>query len=224
MFASLFQNTAGSVSTADALICMGVSILCGILIACFYMFRNQYTKSFVMTLALLPVIVQVVILMVNGNLGAGVAVAGSFSLIRFRSAPGTSREICAVFFAMAVGLATGMGYPIFAVAATLIIGIFFVLLGCTKFGEGRATRRTLKITIPENLDYMTVFDDIFSTYLKSSELQKVKTTNLGSLYELTYTIELRAGVNEKEFLDQIRCRNGNLNVLCGRPVPETAEL
>ena len=198
------------------LICTGVSLVLGLCSALLYMYKNSYSQSFVVTLAMLPAIVQVMIMLVNGNIGAGVAVAGAFALVRFRSVPGTAREIGMIFLSMAIGLATGMGYVALAVIAFVIIAAAMLLLTALRFGEGDAEERVLKITIPENLDYEGLFDDLFVIYTKSHTLDKVKTSNMGTLYELEYRIVPKNGGVPKEFLDEIRCRNGNLNIVCGR--------
>ena len=192
--------------TQASLVCLGVALLLGIFIAFIYMYRNTYTKSFVITLALLPAMVQTVIMLVNGNLGVGVAVMGTFSLVRFRSVPGSANEICAIFFAMAVGLATGMGLVFYAIAFTAIIGVAMLLYHTLRFGEGSANRRLLKIIIPEDLDYTDVFTDIFAKYTRTYRLERIQTTNLGSLFELRYTVMLKDVRQEKEMLDQIRQR------------------
>lgn len=210
--------------TAASLICMGVALILGIVIACIYMYRNSYTKSFVITLALLPAMVQTVIMLVNGNLGVGVAVMGTFSLIRFRSVPGSASEIAAIFFAMAVGLATGMGLIFYAIAFTVIIGIVMLAYNSSHFGEGSSNRRLLKIIIPEDLDYADVFTDIFAKYTRTHRLERIQTTNLGSLFELRYTVMLKDVKLEKEMLDQIRQRNGNLNITCSRSASNKEEL
>ena len=189
--------------------CMAVSLALGLGIAFLCMYKTRYTQSFVVTLAIIPAVVQMVIMLVNGNIGAGVAVAGAFSLVRFRSAPGSAREIGMIFLAMAIGLATGMGYVVLAV-------LFFVVLSTLRFGAGNEQERELKITIPENLDYEGLFDDLFETYTRSARLERVKTSNMGTLYELDYRVVLRDARAPKEFLDQLRCRNGNLNIVCGR--------
>lgn len=216
MFTSILSSLEGGLSIQTALICSGTSVLLGFVVALIYMRQGTYTKNFVMTLILLPPLVQMVIMLVSGNLGAGVAVMGTFGLVRFRSVPGSSKDIASIFFAMAIGLATGMGYVTFAVMMTGVVGMVFLLLGKVSFGEPRYDEKNLKITIPENLDYTNVFDDIFEQYTKRYRLQKVKTTNLGSMYELEYHVTLREISKEKEMLDEIRCRNGNLTIVCGR--------
>ena len=166
--------------------------------------------------------VQIVIMMVNGNIGAGVAVAGAFGLIRFRSAPGSAKEIGLVFLATAIGLATGMGYVAIAAVFFAVIALFLLVLTAVGFGAGAADERELKITIPENLDYDGLFDDLFAQYTRSAELERVKTANMGTLYELSYKIVLRDTKGTKAFLDALRTRNGNLNIVCGKPVTKEA--
>ena len=190
------------------LVCTAVSLVLGIATAFLSMYRSKCSQGFAVTVAVLPAIVQIVILLVNGNVGAGVAVAGAFSLVRFRSVPGTAWEIGAIFLAMALGLATGMGYV--ALAAVLL------LLTRLDFGTRRTDERLLKITIPENLDYDGLFDDLFDTYTTAHTLERVKTANMGTLYELQYRVTLRDAQVPKAFLDALRCRNGNLNITCGR--------
>lgn len=209
-------ETLLNATSQNILLCTAASLLLGICTALFHMYRNTYSKSFVMTLALLPLMVQSVIMLVNGNLGTGVAVLGAFSLVRFRSVPGSAREIGSIFAAMAIGLATGMGYLAFAVLFTALTGIMTVLLSATKFGEQRSAEKELKITIPENLDYEGIFDDLFGKYTKKAELLRVRTTNMGSLYELYYHVTLKGTSIDKQFLDELRCRNGNLTIVCGR--------
>lgn len=209
-------TTTSTASIQSFLICTIVSLILGIVAAVIYMYKNIYNKNFVITLALLPAMIQIVIMLVNGNLGTGVAVLGAFSLIRFRSVPGSAKEISSIFFAMAIGLATGMGYIGYAIIFLLIIGLVTVILTATSFGEQKMDEKELKITIPENLDYNGIFDDLFEKYTDKTKLNLVKTTNMGSLYELHYRILLKNKNSEKEFLDALRCRNGNLNILFGR--------
>ena len=206
------------------LINTGASLVLGAAGALIYMHRNTYNKSFVITLALLPAMVQTVIMMVNGNLGAGVAVMGAFSLVRFRSVAGSAKEISSIFLAMAVGLATGMGCLAVAAVFTAVMGLATVLLNLSKFGEPKQTVRHLLITIPEGLDYTDVFDDLFSRYLRKWELLKVKTTNMGSLFKLEYQVVLKDCGREKAMIDELRCRNGNLEIVCGRMAAGKEEL
>ncbi len=225
----MFDHLAGSILQSGLtpvlfLVCTLASLLLGLGTAFIYMRRSTYSKSFVVTLALLPAMVQLVIMLVNGNIGAGVAVAGAFSLVRFRSVPGSAKEIGCIFFAMAIGLATGMGYLFFALLFFLVIGAALLLLNSTRFGESRCGDSLLRVVIPESLDYEGLFDDLFETYTNGAELIRVKTTNMGSLYELTYQIRLKTPVVRKAFLDELRCRNGNLTISCGRVSSDREEL
>lgn len=213
---------SSSLTLSAFLICSLTSLVLGIGIAYVGMFRSRSTQSYAVALAILPLVVQLVIMLVNGNVGAGVAVAGAFSLVRFRSVPGTAREIGVLFMAMAIGLADGMGYVGLAVLSFVIISAVILLLTALNFGKKPTCERTLKITIPENLDYEGLFDDIFGQYTKQNELVKVKTTNMGTLYELEYRVVLKSDSVPKEFLDAIRCRNGNLNIVCGRELQKDA--
>lgn len=225
LFKGLFDTDLTTViSLSDFLLCVGFSLILGLITAFGYIYRNRYTKSFVITLALLPVVVCVVIMMVNGNIGAGVAVAGAFGLVRFRSAPGTAKEICALFLATGTGLIAGMGYLGFALLFTLIMSAAFVIYNRLDFGirKNGDKYKTLSITIPEDLNYSEVFDDIFADYTASHELQRVKTTNMGSMFRLTYNVILKDPKTEKEMIDKIRCRNGNLEIiLCKQENGET---
>ena len=198
------------------LICTGVSLLLGVGTALVAGYRSRSTQSLAITLAILPAVVQAVIMLVNGSIGAGIAVAGAFSLVRFRSAPGTAREIAAIFLAMAIGLATGMGYVGLAVLLFLILAGAMLALTVLRFGQKEDAGRILKITIPEDLDYDGLFDDLFERYTTAHTLEKVKTTNMGTLYELRYRITLWQEPVPKVFLDELRCRNGNLNITCCR--------
>lgn len=224
MFNSIIESATASLSFETAIICTGVSLVLGLIIALVYMTQGNYSKNFLITLVLLPALVQVVIMLVNGNLGTSVAVMGAFSLVRFRSLPGTSKEIIGIFFAMVVGLATGMGYVSYAVVFTIVLALVLLLLEKTKFGDRDGGEKSLKITIPESLDYSQVFEDLFEEFTTSHVLNTVKTTNMGSLYELQYLIHLKTDKSEKEFIDELRCRNGNLTILCGRKVSNPAEL
>lgn len=216
MFTSLLDSASNTLSVADAFICLIISLVLGLVISFSYMSNKNYSKNFVITLVIMPALVQIVIMLVNGNLGTGVAVMGAFSLVRFRSVPGSSKEISFIFFAMAVGIATGVGYITFAVIMTITICLVFLLLCKTPFGEVNANNRKLKITIPENLDYSHIFDDLFEKYTKSVFLEKVKTTNLGSMLELQYNLVIKNPNEEKDFIDDLRCRNGNLTISLSR--------
>ena len=217
-------TTTTDLAIAQYLILTGVSLLLGLISALVYMHRNTYTKGFVLSLVLLPTVVQTVILLVSGNLGAGVAVAGTFSLVRFRSVPGGAREIAAIFTAMAIGLATGMGYIAVAALLTVAVGLASLVMIHLRFGEQDANKRRLRVTMPEDLDYTKVFDDVFTQYTTQVELRKVKTTNLGSMFELQYDLTLRNPELEKSFLDALRTRNGNLNIILSRTSGNNEEL
>lgn len=224
MFESVLNNAASMLSITSACLCTGASLLCGIVIAVCYYFSGKSNRNFCVSLAILPVLVQTVIMLVNGNLGTGVAIVGAFSLIRFRSVPGSSREISSVFLTMVVGLATGMGYLTYAAFITGFVCVVMLVLGILPIGKKEEKKQTLKITMYEDLDYTTVFDDVFEKYLKSCETENVKTINMGSMYQITYIIQQKDKKLEKEFLDELRCRNGNLTITCGRVPTPTEQL
>ncbi|MDD3174523.1 MAG: DUF4956 domain-containing protein [Herbinix sp.] len=221
MLSSILSDTF---SITTFLICIIVSLLLGAALAWVHSKFNNSSKGFVMTIALLPAIVQMVILLVNGNLGTGIAVMGAFSLVRFRSIPGNAKEISSIFMAMAIGLATGTGYIAAAILFVLIVGGVTVFYNTTSFGEPKQSIKELKITIPEGIDYMEVFSDLFKEYTSKSELIKVKTSNMGSLFKLQYQITLKNPAKEKVFIDELRCRNGNLEIACGKVTYTSDEL
>ncbi|NCC67833.1 MAG: DUF4956 domain-containing protein [Clostridia bacterium] len=215
LFTGLFETTASSTINAGSfLLCVAASVVIGVMLSLVFTYKSSHSKSFLITLALLPSIVCVVIMMVNGNIGAGVAVAGAFSLVRFRSIPGSAKEICAIFLAMAAGLANGMGYIAYGFLFVIIMCIMNYIFNKTGFGNKTTDNceKTVRITIPEDLDYSGVFDDLFDEYTTQNRLLSVKTSNMGSLYKLTYDITLRDAKLEKELIDKLRCRNGNLEI------------
>ena len=227
LFKGLFDTSLTNViSIKDFLLCVGISLILGLIMALAYMFKTRYTKSFVLTLALLPAVVCVVIMMVNGNVGTGVAVAGAFSLVRFRSVPGTAREIVTLFLAMGAGLIAGMGYLAYAFIFTIIMCILLIVYNLFDFGtkKNSATYKTIIITIPEDLNYSNIFDDIFAEHTTNCELIRVKTTNMGSMFKLTYNVTLRDITKEKEMIDKLRCRNGNLEISVSRQDTTVSEL
>lgn len=227
LFKGIFDSELTTViSVVDFLLCIVISLVIGLIISGSYMYKTRYTKSFVVTLAILPAVVCVVIMMVNGNVGTGVAVAGAFSLVRFRSAPGTAKEIGTLFLAMGAGLIAGMGYLGYAMLFAIILSAVFALYGQLEFGTRKqsALYKTLSITIPEDLNYSDVFDGIFQTYTRTYELTNVKTTNMGSLFRLTYDIVLKDSAKEKELIDKLRCRNGNLEINLSKQATVTTEL
>ncbi|WP_071131421.1 DUF4956 domain-containing protein [Enterococcus timonensis] len=227
MLASLFSTATTTVtfSMVDLLLSMGASLLLGCVVAASYMYKNFYTKNFVVTLAILPLLVQLVIMLVNGNLGAGVAVLGAFSLIRFRSVPGGSKEIVSIFWSMGIGLATGMGYIGYAALFSVVTFVFYFLLNTSHFGKMRPSPyKHLKVTLAEDLDFPEIFDDLLKKYTVSNELQQVKTTEMGSLFELNYLVELKDLSQQKQFIDELRVRNGNLPISLNRVGTQKEEL
>lgn len=209
----IFSN-ATDITLGGFLIGVGSALVLGIAMTFMYMYKSTYTKSFAITLATLPAVVSIVIMMVSGSIGAGVAVAGTFSLVRFRYVPGTAKEIGSIFLAMAVGLACGMGYPLYALIFAVIMGAANIILTASPFGETKKNElnKMLHITVPEDLEYAGAFDDIFGKYLSQYKMTQVKTTNLGSLNKLTYNITLGKAGCEKQMIDELRCRNGNLEI------------
>ncbi len=227
IFKGLFDSgTTAVIDVGSFLLCVGAALLLGAVLAAGYAYRTRYTKSFLVTLLMLPAVVSVVIMMVNGNIGTGVAIAGAFGLVRFRSVPGTAREICAIFLAMGAGLINGMGYLAYAALFTVLMSAVLWISSRFDFGTRRQADRykVLGITIPEDLSYSEVFDDIFREYTTSCELTRVKTTNMGSMFRLSYDIVLKDEKKEKEMIDKLRCRNGNLEISVGRQQTAAAEL
>ncbi len=211
----IFTSILGTSLTANTfLICSAVSIILGFLLSLSHIYKNRTTKSFAVTVALLPLIVQVVIMLVNGNLGTGIAVAGAFSLVRFRSVPGSAKEILSIFMAMAVGLATGVGNIGVAVVLTIVLTLANILYTHFNYGDNGKFARELKITVPECLNYTEAFKEIFKEYTKEYRIKRVKTTNMGSLYQLTYSIVLKTADSERDLIDKLRTRNGNLEISC----------
>ena len=215
---STFENvlsttTVSGISVVSFLICIGMALVYGLLISLAFNFKKEVSKSFSITLCLLTPAVALVILMVNGSIGAGIAVAGSFSLIRFRSVPGTGREIVGIFLAMVSGIAAGMGYVGLGLIFTLCI--IFALLVLENFVYKEKTnqnKKTLRVTIPEDLEYEDIFSDLLEKYCSKSELVTVKTVNLGSLLKLNFNVELKNDIKQKDLIDAIRIRNGNLEI------------
>ena len=222
LFYDIFTDTA--VDPAMMMLAIGVSLLLGLVIAKVYQFKTVYSKSFVMSLALLPTLIAIVIFLVNGSLGAGVAVMGAFSLIRFRSAPGGAKELVSIFLVMTIGIAIGMGYLVFATVFTLIMSLAMLLLEVVNFGQMKHSMRQLTVVIPESLDYESIFDDIFNKAANHIELANVKTSDVGSLFKLKYIIQLNGRMTEKELIDALRTRNGNLEIAISRYITKENEL
>ena len=222
LFYEIFTDTA--VDPAMMMLAIGVSLFLGLVIAKVYQFKTVYSKSFVMSLALLPTLIAIVIFLVNGSLGAGVAVMGAFSLIRFRSAPGGAKELVSIFLVMTIGIAIGMGYLVFATVFTLIMSLVMLLLEVVNFGQMKHSMRQLTIVIPESLDYESIFDDIFNKAANHVELANVKTSDMGSLFKIKYIIQLNGRMTEKELIDALRTRNGNLEIAISRYITKENEL
>jgi len=213
MLFSIFH--AGTFDARSVTFAFLTALILGIVISIIYHITAEESGKFTVVIAAMPLLISAVILIVNGNLGTSVAVLGAFGLVRFRSAAGTAWEIAFLFFTMAVGLAVGMGFISLAVIITLIVGTTLLLLDRVGYGQGSSRQRDLKITIPEDLNYPGIFDDLFLQYTNKAVFRRIKTTNMGTMYELNYRVELRNPSEEKELIDQIRCRNGNLSVVLG---------
>ena len=198
------------------LICELTAMVLGFGTALVFLVRDRHTNAFSQSLALLPGVVTLVIMLVNGNIGAGLAVAGTFALVRFRSAPGSAKEITGLFISVAIGLACGMGYVGVAVIFFVLMSVYVLGLGAARFGEESEKHRHLKITVPEHTDYESLFADLLEKYTAFHELIKVRTTNMGTLFELQYRVVLKDPRQIREMIDEIRCRNGNLNIVCSR--------
>jgi hypothetical protein len=213
MFNSLINSSSTQITLPEILLLIFVSLFLGFMIALVHKYRNSYSKNFLFTIALLPTLVSSVIMVVNGNLGAGITVAGAFSLVRFRSAPGNAREITTIFFAMAVGLALGMGYIAYAGIFTLIVSIAMIVYTTYKFGDALENVRQIRITVPEYTNYMQEFNEVMQEFAQHYRLDRIKTTNLGSLCEVSFTVHEKNPYCEKEFLDALRLINGNLPII-----------
>ena len=221
LFSSIFTS---SFTLGQFLIAVLASMVLGFVVSIYYMFRNTYSKSFVPSLILIPAIECVVIIMINGNMGAGIAVAGSFALIRFRSARGSSKDLTAIFMAMAIGIICGTGYIGIAVLFTLIVCVVGMFLSFVKYGECDGKMRYLKITVPENLNYDEAFEEVLDNYCSSYEIEKVKTLSLGSLFRVDYSIVMKDTSKIKAMIDDLRIRNNNLEIVCGKEAVSKEEL
>ena len=227
LFLGLFDtDMTRTIGLEEFLLCIVCSLLIGIILVFGYMNHARYSKSYIVTLAVLPAIVCVVIMMVNGNIGTGLAVAGAFSLVRFRSVPGSAKEIVMLFLAMGTGLLTGMGYIGFGFVFAIIMSLVMVIYNRFDFGMQKNALRykTIRIAIPEDLDYSNIFDDIWSVYTDKCELVRVKSFNMGSMFRITYNLTMKKNASEKEMLDMIRCRNGNLEITISKQDNSVEEL
>ncbi len=218
---TIFSTTTEQITNLtyqSAAIAILTSLILGLIISFVYLYSDRDSKgsvNFAFTLVILPALVCIVIILVGSNVARAFSMAGAFALVRFRSVPGDSKDIASVFFAMSVGLATGLGYIIFAVMFTAIIGVVYFVLRRIGYGTAGANQKVLKVTLPENLNYQGLLDDLFQEFTVSNKVDRVRTTNMGSLFEITYLIKMKKDADEKKFIDEIRCRNGNLNiVLC----------
>ena len=220
MFNTIFDTSASGLDIKTALIAAGAALLLGVALAITHQKTSQTTKGFLITLATLPLLVMAVMIMINGSLGTSIAILGAFSLIRFRSLQGKAKDLLAIFFAMMIGLACGMGHILFGTVITIIAILAIILFTYTHFLEPDSHERVLKIVIPEDLDYDEVFIEIFKKYTSRHRLVKMKTMNMGSLYKLTYDVKLKHDIKEKDFLDEIRVKNCNLKVLLSEPCCE----
>ena len=231
LFKSIFLKEVEGVQipsyeAADIFIVMIAAIVLGIVIACCYMFKNEYSRNLIISVSILPVIVAMLIMLVSfqAQLNAAIAIGGVFALTRFRSVQGTSKEITQILLSMATGLILGLGYVIIAAILVVIVEAMCIIFNLTSFGEANSKRRTLKVTIPEELDYNELFDDLFAKYTTKAVLVKVKLKNLGTLFQLTYDVMLKDVKQEKAFIDEIRVRNANLDILCSRVITGSDEL
>lgn len=214
----------GSLTLGQFLLAVGSSMVLGLIVTLVFMYRNTYTKSFITALVLIPAIETVVIMLVNDNLGVGLSVAGSFALIRFRSVKGNAKELVAVFLAMTIGIICGTGFVTVAAIFTLLLSIVMLLMTITGFGKVSDNERYLKITIPESLNYDEVFEDVLNKYTVSHEIDAIKTLTLGSLFRIDYKITMKDPNQTKKMIDELRTRNGNLEIMCGRPATNREEL
>lgn len=218
MFTSILEAAEiGSVSTADMLICIGAALILGLVLSVVYLMiaKKQVSSGFAISLVILPAVVSIVIMLVGSNVARAFSLAGVFSLIRFRSTPGDAKDITLIFMAMVTGLACGMGYLLVGVFLVCIIGAVLVLLTISGFARPKGRWKELRITVPEDLNYQNVFEEVLDNYAGEYELERVKTTNLGSYFELTYKLKEKEGIDEKAMIDELRCRNGNLKIALG---------
>ena len=215
LFATAISATESTLTMGNLLLALLTAFATGIILSLVYMRTHKEknpSQSFALTMVILPAIIAVIILLVGSNIARAFSLAGAFSIIRFRSAPGDPKDIAYILFSLAVGLACGMGYLAYGIVFTLIVCVVMLILDAVKFGQAKVTGKLLKIVIPENLDYQNALEDVLNQYTLSHDLLKVKTTDLGSLYELVYKVTTRKDIREKDFLDELRCRNGNLNI------------
>lgn len=215
IYNTVSSTVAGDLTFGGAAAAMIAALIFGLVISVTYMYTHKetYQQSMAVTLTMLPVILSVIILFVGSNVARAFSLAGTLSIIRFRSAPGDPVDIGYIFFDIAAGLACGVGLYLYGAVFVIVLCLFLIILSKTNFAQPKSHSKLLKVTIPENLDYQGVFDEILDKYTDHYNLQKVKTTDLGSLYELVYFVKMKKNADEKQFIDDIRCRNGNLNII-----------
>lgn len=228
MFKTIFTTTTdGSIDMGTAMLAVVLAMVLGMIIAAAYMAackKEGYNKNFIIGLALLPAIVAAVIMLIGSNVARAFSMAGAFALVRFRSAPGNAKDIAVVFFSMATGLACGLGYITFAAVFSIVVIVVLIVLSLSNFAGNTDNLKQLRIVIPENLNYTNAFDELFSQYTNSTVLKRVKTTNMGTMFELTYIVRLKKDINEKDFIDGLRTRNGNLNITLAMTESDNAVL
>jgi uncharacterized integral membrane protein len=214
------QINGGKLDIYSALIIMASSLVAGFIISLVYIFtnKNKYQKSFAVTLVMLPLIIAVIIMIIGDNIARAFSLAGAFTIIRYRSEPAEAKDISYIFFALAIGLACGLYYISYAALFLLILSVIMLILHFTNFTSEKNKNLKLKITVPEDVDYENLFDDIFTKYLKRHEIIKIKTISFGALFEISYSIQLKNDVSVKELIDDIRCRNNNLSISVSKNV------
>lgn len=220
----LTSTTGESFTLTNALMVLATSIILGIIISLSYMHTNRkdrFGSNFSVTLVMLPVIIAIIILLVGNNVARAFSLAGAFSIIRFRSAPGDPKDIAYIFFTLAVGLTCGMGYIAYSILFTFVLCATMLILEKMKFGENKEKIMELKITVPEDLNFEGVFDSILKKYTNSYNIQRIRTRDFGALFEITYSINLKNDISTKELLDNLRCKNGNLNISLTSSIPHT---
>lgn len=224
MLNTILTTTGESFTLVNALMVLATSIILGIIISLSYMHTNRkdrFGSNFSVTLVMLPVIIAIIILLVGNNVARAFSLAGAFSIIRFRSAPGDPKDIAYIFFTLAVGLTCGMGYLGYSVLFTFVLCSTMLILEKMKFGENKEKIMELKITVPEDLNFEGVFESILKKYTNSYNIERIRTRDFGALFEITYSINLKENINTKEFLDNLRCKNGNLNISLTSSIPHT---
>ena len=224
---STVEETETSIQLEQAILCIGASLLMGFIISLIYLFvakKQNGSRNFAISMVILPLIISIVILLVGSNVARAFSLAGVFSLIRFRSAPGDAKDITIIFLAMVAGLASGMGFLALGFVLVFLGGAILILLYQLGYGQERSSLKELRITVPEDLNYQDAFNEVLGEYAEKYALQKVKTTNLGSYFELTYQIQVKKEADEKAFIDALRCRNGNLKIALGVVAEQTGVL